>query len=383
MTANWKFLVYGGANIVPNTWTAQAELTSARGKTLKVRLNDSDEITFTLNGEHSDAALIHELVTDIVATRNDTLVSRCRVGQTTDTIDDAVASLTVNARSYQEILKRRFINAGEAVLAEASTTPIEQEQIGWDLISAGQLILALFPWSRNLGITRGTSQTTGITRNVTYTAWSYITDNINNTLVNVTNGFDWIITPDLIYKVYYPQRGTVHTNDGVYLSYPGNLKGFSVNFDPNSYTNFETVQGVNNTITSAISTSAVSNNTEPAGSWDRFIGMPDYILAAQTTAQVNYDLNRNIQKIPAYSLTMSKNAWGGPSSLWVGDTCLVSLTKGRVQVQANMRIIGLDIEIDDEGNEGVKIYVANPDRLLLLKQQNKDILSRLSNLERR
>lgn len=377
MPTSWKLGLYGGVLQDPSTWALQRYLSHPHTRVLKFRLNEPDEVEFYINGESNEVPYIRELETDIVVYRDGVALTRVRVGRSADSIGPTNYEVQFTCRSYEEILKRRRLDAGMSILTFASVTPQEQEEIGWNLINEQQTSFAY----RALGITRGTGQTTGVARIAPYNANSYVEKNITETLVDVDNGFDWCIDSDLVYRVYYPERGETKAASSR-LIYPGNVSEVTINFDPADYANNIYVQGKDDSIFDDGTTATLADGTDLAGSWETFIGVSDYIDTSQATARLGYEIARNETRKPSYTLALKPNAWTGPDMMWLGDTIPINIRRGRIDINEQARVVGITIVLLDNGGDKAYIILERLSQTEAFIKKMNDIQTRLSNLER-
>lgn len=115
-----------------------------------------------------------------------------------------------------------------------SFSNIDAGQIAWDLINTTQSQLY-----GSFGITEGTIQTS-TNRTLDY-QYKKVKDAIVQ-LSEMNNGFDFEVTEDKVFNVYYPQQGIDQTST-VHFSYPGNIKKFSLSRDGSKMFNRAIVRG--------------------------------------------------------------------------------------------------------------------------------------------
>lgn len=224
---SWQFIAG------PATGGLELALTDATSRKYTAKLTDSDEIAFSLDGRHPQAAAIDELATDVHVLwtpENGTprLLSRGRIGPTGDSLDEDNHRLDVAALDYRAILSRRILYSTSTL----TYTGQDQALIAWNLLQATQTRTG-----GDLGISRGIGQVTGIVRDRTYEAGDKIGEQLQ-ALSEVIDGFDWDINPAgesaQTLDIYYPQRGT---DRGVVLEYGGLVDKVQRQIDPGDYGN--------------------------------------------------------------------------------------------------------------------------------------------------
>lgn len=363
MADRWTFAV--------GPWTGLPDwhLTRATSRKVTWRLGAPSDASFSLDGRSRDASRIVELVTDLWVYRNGFPLYRGRVGATSDTVDESTHTLPVATADYRAILARRLLFEGDTL----SYTQQDQALIAWNLLTTTQN-------RGTLNVVRGAGQTTGVLRDRgPYTPGESVGHYID-LLANVTDGFEWDITPTSTvaqtFDVHYPRRGS---DRQVVLDFPGAIRSLSRSVDPGQYANSLRVSG-GDTL-AAVRVDAADLATRDEGRWDAQVGETTIVEAAALTARAQAELAKSETITPAWSVTLQPDAWGGPTHIWLGDPVTLAVKSGRLNVVASYRVQELSVDLDDNGTAttSVALGAVPPDRRFLLRQVNQ----RLTSLERR
>lgn len=364
--ARWAFVVAATDGFEVHS------LTGARSRRLSIGLADPAQAAFTVDGRAEDADFLDELRSDLIVYRDGVKLFRGRVGTTQDQLSADAHTVTVTALDYRAMLDRRILLAGDPL----QFTGVDQSAIAWALASASFARTA-----GDLGIVRGTGQTTGVLRNRTYEPGKSCGEAVQQ-LAEVDGGFEWDVDPDLRLNVHYPQRGGQRLD--VVLDYGGRLAGLSRSVNPTDFGNVVRVSGreaTGDTVGPAPAVrTAVNVATAPEGRWEAQVGT-DLITTAAVAGRADHELTQRSQVRPAYTATLAPNVWEGPESFWVGDTVRLVVMSGRLAVDTQVRVHGFEFDIDDDGAETVSVTLGAP-RTSLLRSLRR-VTTRLGDLERR
>jgi hypothetical protein len=346
----------------------QIELTTATARKITVRLGQPCDVAFSINGRHEQAADITEFVTDIWAYRDRQLLHRGRVGTTSDDVNTDSHTTTVNAPDYRALLDRRHLYDGDKL----SYVQEDQAAIAWQLIQATQ-----GKTGGNLGITRGSGQTTGFLRDRLYTAGISTAEAITQ-LADLDGGFDWEIDPQLRLNLFNPQRGR---DTDVVLEFGGAVASFSRAVLPAEYGN--AVRAIAGTDPRAPETrEAADLATRPGGRIEIERGFPDILEQSTLAARADYLLADAQVLRPSYTLTLAPGRYPGPQALWVGDSCIVAIRSGRLSEHDRQRVMEISFEPGADGDETVRVTVGRSTPAGLFGQRMRRLDGRLSVLER-
>lgn len=367
--AAWNFVVHDLA-----TDRELAELTAARDRRLTVRLADAHDASLTVSGRHEQSRHVGPgLTRDLIVYRDAVKLARLRILRPHDTGDSAAHTVQVSARSYRDLLIRRTV---QTALSYAAT---EQEAIGWNLVAHTQA-----QTGGDLGVTRGTGQTTGITRDRDYPPGADIRRALDD-LAMADDGFDWDIDPDLIWTVWHPERGeardfTLHYD----LEAGGNCTGFDRQPDPTSFGNV--VIATHPGALAPEIREAADLATAPEGRWEITQAFGDSADSTELGEQADGLLTAVKRVRHTTTMTLAPGAWSGPGDLWLGDTCkCVIVSPPRYDpadgtaVDEQLRVVEMEFSRMDS-METVKVTLdrATPDPV----REDREIRQRLAALER-
>jgi hypothetical protein len=361
-------------------------LSQARNRRITWRLVGRHEASFELDGGDEAAAAIEELISDLWVTRSPVpntarTVFRGRVGQTQDAIDATAHAVTVTVGDYRAVLDRRQLWEG----GQLSWLNTDQAAIAWGLVQHTQA-----QTGGQLGIVQGAGPVSGITRvRNDYPAGKRVGEAIDQ-LAQVTNGFDWDITPaqdphdpTLRLDVFYPQRGAAR---GVVLALGDRISKADRQVNPGDYANAERGTGADSTSTGGtlapVRREAADIATRPEGRWDGSMSDTDLTVQQTIVDRTNQELAQRQVITPDWVVTLKPNSWGGPDDIWLGDPVVLVVTSGRLNVVESLRVVEIPCAWDDEDNVTTQLAlaaVARPNRRWSLRRVDQ----RLQALERR
>jgi hypothetical protein len=397
--------------------TMIAELSSARSRRLDQAWNSPAQLTFTLDGKAPEAALIRELQTDVMAWRwddqpgavpwgtmgTDRPLFRGVITQSEDEVSENTHTVIFTAHDYLAMLGRRY-----------NPQPLTWTQVDQDTLVFNFVQMAIAPlaasganfapggylpigtMSMNPDATRRLAAS-GQLRDRTYTAATPL-DQMLDDLAKVIGGFDYDIIPGFLsvilgvgtagqdmLRVFYPYQGVQRFD--VPLVYGSTVSAFTRSVDSGDYANYWRVIG-NAPAGSADGTPPMfseqwntdSNNVTvvPIGLWQNVENAADVTIQSTLDQQALGDLAISgvltHNQLPAsYTLTLRPGAYlyGSPN---MGDICPVVIQTGRLNVNDNIRVLGISYDIGDDGEEDVSLTVGRPTRTLtqLLTQADRD-----------
>lgn len=354
---DWRFVLASAAG------EPIAEFLHATDQTVTWRRDDPCEASLTVLGNDPVAADIEELLTDLLVYRDRRLVFRGRIGPTADTLDGTTHTVQVNAVDYRGLLERRI------VWASVSYASLDQADIAWDLIDTSQALDG-----GDVGIYRGSGDTTGVVRDRNYEAGKRIGEALQQ-LGQVSNGFEWEIDASLGFNVFYPTRGSVR--DFV-VEYGATVQALTRNVDPGRYAN--AVRYAGDDTTTPVTAEADDIATRPEGRFDVALGDTEISVQQTVADHAETQLNARGSIVPSYTFQLRPGVWDGPDELWVGDTTRVVIQSGRLNVNTLDRIEELTVNVGDV--EQVDLVFGESLRRRRAREL-RNTLRRLENLERR
>jgi hypothetical protein len=353
-------------------------LTAARGRRVAFKLDEADELAFTLDGRDPLAEAVDELATDVHAIWTGAnniarLLSRCRVGNTSDDWDDDGHDMQVTGLDYRAILNTRQLWSDSQLIWAAT----DQAEIAWALIQQTQLRAG------HLGISKawaGTSPT-GVPLDRTFQAGDKIGERVSE-LAERIGGFDWDLTPvsaSALQLEVWAERGV---DRGVVLEYGGLVAKGRREVNVSGYANAIRYTGSSDPVTNPVEVEAPDLALLPEGRWEAGFGDDGLTTQAALDDRAAWQLATSQVLQPVYTLTLKPGAWGGPDHIWLGDPVRVIPRSGRLRrVDARLRVYEIAVTLGESGEETVEVTAGGrrPD----YRRRPAAVERRLKNLERR
>jgi hypothetical protein len=355
--ARWQFVL--GTLNGPET-----DLTYALGRVVNLRLSEPSTAEFTIDGRTEQALNIRELVSTLTVYRNGEPLFYGIVGSTSDVIDANQHILNVTAVDFRARLERLLIDT------DTTYTNQQIKDIAWNLIDTAQQ-----KPGADLGITEGSAIGGTSLTTITFESGMSVFEAIN-TLQEAEPGFDWDILTDSTFQLW-DSRGTAA---GVIIDYGGLATGVEIQFEPTNYANAVRVSG------GTATTSVVAAGTAfgPEGRWESQAGfgqIQDQDILQEAADKLLAD-SSEIKSAIGLTLTDGEGAprWGGPSNIFLGDTCRMVIKSGRIQYNDLVRVQEIDCAIGDSGEEAVTLTLDAPAVRFAERIRNQE--RRLARLER-
>lgn len=323
-----------------NNATTKREIRAAKSRKLVLRLNAPSTFSCSMAGEHPQAAMITELVTDVTVRGDGVDYFRGRCGNTQDTVADSGHGVSFSFVDYRGVLERRALKVADPLFY----SPQEQSDIVWDMIVKVQART-----NGNYGITRGVGAVTGVLKQRTIKQGTYVGKEIE-AMSNLASGFDWDVSPALVFNLYYPQRGL---NNGIGIEYGKTIAGFTRTKTPSSFANDDIVTGGQGT--TPVETASATIATDPQGRWDGTYSYPDITDQTTLIARGSWLVARTGLLVPAYSVRLVPGFWRGEAHIGRGDTIRLLARKGRINDNMLVRVSDISIDIGDDGSEDVRL----------------------------
>jgi hypothetical protein len=383
---------------LPWAQTIIAELTDARGRQVVQAWDTPAQLTFTLDGRSSQAPLVLELATDVIAWRwdekqgRDVAVFRGIIDHSEDQVTTESSTVTFVAHDYLAILARRILTA------VYTRTATDQDTIVTQLVAAAVAASSSsgtsFTPGSYLPLTiaylngDGTARTagTGQLRDRTYTPSTQIGQSIDD-LAKVINGFDYDCVPgadtnataDTV-RLFYPAQGVTRTD--LALMYGSTVSALTRTVSSSDYANYQRVLGNNGSsdpaaaqfYAEAWNIDANNVTVNPVGLWQAADNAADVNIQSTLNDKANGDLNYSGLLVPTYTVTMRPGAyaWGAPN---MGDTVPLYVRAGRLNVRTSTRVLGITYNVGDDGDETVELVLGRPPSTLarLFTQADRDV----------
>jgi hypothetical protein len=342
---------------------ALGDLIGAKAKTFTFRLNEPSTVEWSMPGTDPGAPLVDELSTDVEAWRNGVRLLRARVGASSDEIGADSHECRFSAVSYRGLLYRR------TVWTETTFSADDQADIAWDLIAATQALTG-----GDLRITNA-STSTGVNRDRTYEAGKNLGEAIQE-LSDVDGGFDWEISPELEFKVWYPGRGVARDFAAVWGD---TVAGVRRQLDPSQYANAIRFSGADGVTPTTRTLAGLADRVE--GRFEAQSGDTDISTTTGLGEKADWELSERSVIRPSYTVTLRSGVWDGPATLWLGDVCRLVVFRGRLAVDTEARVHEIKVTTDGNGGEVVEVTFDRP-RASFVRRASRDA-SRIDRLERR
>lgn len=334
-----------------NDTTTKREIRAAMSRSLQLNLDAPSTLTFSIPGDHEQATLIRELVTDVMVNLNGTDLVRMRAWNGVDNCQETGYSVSYNFNDYRAVLARRKLRATMFAL---NYSGVDQATVALGIINAVEGYT-----NGDYGITAGVGATTGVPIDFAVKEGQWAAKEID-TMAKKSNGFDWDIGPDMKLNIYYPSRGA---SNGASIEYGKSISTFSRSKNPSNFAN--DVAGTGDTSLGVVQVQSATITTDPEGRWDAVVSFPDISVAATLTARTNGALDDLKTQPTAYNVELAPGFWKGPSHIGLGDTVRVKVKRGRINDDLNMRVYGIGISIDDDGRYDVTTEAGETVRLTL------------------
>jgi hypothetical protein len=359
--------------------TQLAQLDDAAGRKLVKAWNTAAQLDFTLDGRSQAASLVQELAHEVVAWRwddttgADVAMFRGPITQSSDQVGEETHVVNFTCHDYSAMLARRYLTSAY------TATGADQDDVAADLVGRASNIItasgtSLLPGTRlPLVIARvnpdGTARPlkSNAGRTVTYTDASEIGATFD-ALAKLAGGFDYDVLPGGLgaptdqLRVFFPFQGTGRTD--IVFQYGNTVASFTRTVDSATFGNYWRAIG-NSLKSETWGADAAAGNTGSVGLWMSVDNSSsDASTQSALDAQAAGDLAAHDPLVPVYTLTLAPGAYyqGAPN---MGDTVLLLARAGRLQVNAQVRVLGLTYTIGDDGQEDVEVTVGQPTATLV------------------
>lgn len=298
--------------------------------------------TWTMDGRSEKAAQIVEMEHDLKVYRGGTLFYRGRIMPATDEVGGEEHRVQMGSFDYRGMLEHRLIQDGWST--------------GWYATEQGTICAAILFATQilpggSLGITSGAT-TTGVTKDYGYDVGQTIADVIDG-LAQTDDGFDWEITPALVFNCYNPKRGSAKSDP---LDYGGAVFSFSRRLARNDFANAVIGMGEGFLIPESVATAGIAS--DPRGRWEATVSWPNIVIQEANDGRTAYLLEQKSELAYTYSLSLRQGWWEGPSHVWLGDELPFRATSGRLDINETVVVESITINLDDSGVEFVTMEVS-------------------------
>jgi hypothetical protein len=377
--------------------TTTAALTDAYSRVLTRAWDTSAQLDLNIDGRSEAAALIAELQQDVVAWRWDDTAGvdrpmfRGPITQTLDTLDENSHVVAVTAHDHLSMLSRRLLTA------QVPYTNIDQDDLAADLVNRASNVSSSsgtsFAPGSVLPLTLALVNPDGTVRTVKSGQLQTVTFNASTDLLTILDGqaklqsgFDYDCLPGGLngtsdaLRVFYPYQGVQRTD--LALVYGSTVSALTRTIDSSLYGNYWRVIGNNGqSDPNAAQLAAESWNSDannvpkyPVGLWMSADNAPSIASSGALLSQAQGDLALHGSLIPTYTLSLAAGVYyyGAP---YMGDVVPLVVRSGRLNVNTNVRVLGITYTIGDDGQEDVALTVGQPGRTLvqMIQQSQQDV----------
>lgn len=304
-------------------------------------LNDAGAISFTLNkyDPKCTKTLLDPGRRELVVLRNGQTVWGGYLWVASPTDDDEIR---FGGEGWFSRFSRRYISN------KLEYNQVDQARIAWDLIDYTQN-----KPGGDLGIRRAGVQSTGVDRDRTYHAFERkpIGEALQQ-LSAVRDGFDFTITPDKTWTIFYPERG--QRTDNVF-EYEKNIGGYSYDVDASEMANEISLIGGGQDEDTMVAVAQSSSSLDDYGLFQAAIAWKDvrHISTLRMHAREELRLRQLPRQQPQIDFQGDDPPYGG---FGVGDYSRLVIHDGYFDVDDQFRIIALTTQLSDEGRESVQVF---------------------------
>lgn len=335
----YRFVIYDR-----NKAKEVCELADARNRSFSTCLNREGEARFTINLTNSKATsdILALRQNELRVYRDDTLVWGGELTLYEGGLDAEAEDVTVYAKSYLDLLRTRYTGASREF------NNIDAGIIAWTLIDESQQLT-----DGDFGLASGEIQTSVNRLRL------YEYKNLYEAIVqlsDVYNGFEFEITPNKVFNVYYPQKGSDKTDD-FQLVWGRNIKRLDFSYDFSEPCNQAVVLGAGEGANMIFAT----RTDITARSRDKL--RQQKVLAKDivefTTLNDKGDKVLSENKNPIETLTIVQAAGTASfTDVSVGDTIHIEVSRGLLSIADDYRIQEIHVRISDGGEEEVTYIVS-------------------------
>jgi hypothetical protein len=313
---------------------------------------DTIELDFDLDNISNYCKLINSTIWDLFIVnsseiriyRDTKLITAGQICYAYPSISGDTRKLKVKAVGWFDLLSYRYTGETKEFSSE------DAGDIAWTLINESQQ-----QTNGDFGFTEGIIQPSKNRDR------SYSYKNIKDAIVQlseVIDGFDFEITPDKVFNVYYPKIGT--KRDDLVFTYPGNIQNISFERDGTKMSNKVIGIGAGTGINATRSLSEDTTSQSIYQLREKVIQLPD--ISNQDTLEQHTDSETLIRgaylDLPDILLDGNIDPKFGEYN--VGDEIKIQITEYEEafeKVKGWWRIEAIDLDIDENNHEDVRLRV--------------------------
>ena len=253
--------------------------------------------------------------------------------------------MDLKVMGWFDLLQYRFTSISRTF------TATDAGAMAWTLIQENQALT-----HGDLGITEG-NIATSVNRD---RVWEFkkIRDAIIE-LSAVESGFDFEITPQKVFNVFYPSMGI--KQDGYEFVYPGNIQSFKISDDANQLLNYAIVRGQGFGGGQELDVLEDSASEIEFGIMQNVLDFSDVPDITTLDSLGNEQINIYKKPVRILELVLSPNSLPIVGSYWLGDQVKVRIETIDYyeDVNAYFRIDDIEIKIDENDSEAVTLKLTS------------------------
>jgi hypothetical protein len=407
----WRLTLHRRVFDGATTWQNSiiAELPTAYTRKLVQTWGAPAVLTFNLNGWSPAAGAVQELQHEVIAWRWDDTrgvdepLFRGVVTDSEDDLDEQNHTVVFTCHDYLALMNRRVLtqtlnypsnDQDDIVAGILSESSGGAATSGNTPLTPGSLLPVV---QANVNPDGSGRAKTGFLRTRSYlpqqNLWTALSDLslVQGNPVPGTsvfyNAFEFDVTPGWRFatdysndqlRIFYPQQGV--TNTACVLVYPGSVARVKRQVSSADYANYVRVLG-NNQSSSASTPQLYAETVVLAdaagvnvGLWMDAQNAADVIDQPTLNERAAGYINTSGVLQPVYTVTLSPGAY---YSRWfqMGDTVQLVVQSGRLNVNTQVRILGIEYDVGDDGQEDLVLTVGRPNSNLyqVLTRQRRDV----------
>ncbi len=257
--------------------------------------------------------------------------------------------IMVTAKGFFELLAKRFVGTSANPRVFSNT---DAGQIAWTIINESQT-----QTDGDFGITQGTIQTSK-NRDRTY-EYKNLKEAIEGlSSLNIKDGFDFEISPDKKFSVFYPRKG--RDRNDIVFEWGVNILSFFETLDATDMANRVIVLGEGQGSEMKTSTrNAISTIQSAYKIREKLLMYKD--VKEQATLDDHGDKELSVKQVQQQIIGLKTKGNLEPpfGAYTIGDSVRVRVKHGLLDIDNLFRIYGIRVRIDDEDEEDIEL-IFNP-----------------------
>lgn len=251
-------------------------------------------------------------------------------------------NLHIRATGWFDLFLNRFTS-----IEKSFSSGTDRGQIAWTLIDESQMLD-----EGSYDITQGTIQaSSSIPADIVYENKS-----VREAIIQLAaSGFDFEITPEKVFNVFYPKMGVERTE--FQFIFPGNIKKLKISTDANTLVNYALVRGQGFGDGQMIDIREDAESQASYGLRQAILDFSDIPDIETLQALGDEEIRTLKDPLEIIQVTLDGNQQPFIGGYWLGDTVQVITQNMALYEHINgfYRIDEINLNIDDEDNEEVEL----------------------------